>query len=295
MIKSSSRLDSDFIMNITQTLRFIQEKIAAVSGEFALPEAERILTFLFECSRSELYLSLQKKLPAVMTGLIQAIADRRAHDEPLAYILGSAYFYNREFIVTPDVLIPRPDTEILVEEVLKNEKNGACRFLDLGTGSGCIAAVLTGQNPGWKALANDISSAALHVAGKNCPENVLRVCCDRLSAIKTRFDFIVSNPPYIKSTVLPTLDKSVRGFEPLAALDGGPDGLEFYRYLADASAPLLKERGRIYCEIGFDQGNDAPAIFEKSGWCCVKVVKDNAGHPRVVRAIKGKRKNDHSR
>ena len=273
-------------MTLTKTLRDIQKKLTLVSGEFALPEAERILTFLLNCSRSELYLPQQKKLPDETVKKIQKIINRRVTDEPLAYILGCAYFYNKEFIVTPDVLIPRPDTEILVEEVLKNEKDGKCRFLDMGTGSGCIAAVLTGHNPAWKAAAADISFAALKIAKKNCPYNVSLLCCDRLSGIKARFDFIVSNPPYIKSSSLPELDESVRDFEPRSALDGGPDGLDFYRYLADTAKPLLKDRGRIYCEIGYDQGKDVPKIFEEKGWKDISITKDFGNRPRVLQAIK---------
>jgi release factor glutamine methyltransferase len=273
-------------MTITNTLQLIQEKLSVVSGEFALPEAERILTFLLNCSRSELYLPQQKELPDVTLKKIQKIIKRRLKNEPLAYIIGSVYFYDREFIVTPEVLIPRPDTEILVEEVLKNEKRGACRFLDMGTGSGCIAAVLTEQNSGWKAVASDISFPALRIAKKNCPESVTLLCGDRLSGIKALFDFIVSNPPYIKSQVLPTLDKSVRNFEPLRALNGGPDGLDFYRYLAKAAMPLLKDRGRIYCEIGYDQGKDVPEVFKEKGWKDISITKDFGNRPRVLQAIK---------
>jgi release factor glutamine methyltransferase len=277
-------------MTIAKVLRLIQKKLFSVSGEFAQSEAERLLTFLFECTRSELYLAGQKKLPPVMHKLLDAIVKRRLKDEPLAYILGSAYFYNREFIVTPDTLIPRPDTEVLVEEVLKNEKSSAsaCRFLDLGTGCGCIAAALKAENPGWNAVAGDISFAALKIAQRNCKKNIAFVCCDRLAAFKNheQFDFIVTNPPYIKSSVLPTLDTSVRNFEPLCALDGGPDGLVFYRYLADAAGPLLKDRGRIYCEIGFDQGEAVPEIFSLSGWKNISVANDLGKRPRVIRAQK---------
>ncbi len=144
-----------YLMTIHQTLQSIQKRLAPVSGEFALPEAERILEFLCKCSRSELYLSIKKELSHEIIQKIEALVNRRLTDEPLAYILGSVYFYNREFIVTPDVLIPRPDTEILVEEVLENEAACACRFLEMGTGAGCITAVLTEQNPFWKAVATD--------------------------------------------------------------------------------------------------------------------------------------------
>jgi release factor glutamine methyltransferase len=277
-------------MTTLQSLQSIQKELQPVSGEFALPEAERILTFLLNCSRSELYLPQGKELPPGIAKKTQTVVKRRLKDEPLAHILGSAYFYNREFIVTPDVLIPRPDTEILVEEIYKSEPRSARRFLDFSTGSGCIAAVLTEKNSCWKAVATDISIPALKIARRNCPKNIPFLCCDRLSAIKNgkeqRFDFIVSNPPYIKSRVVPTLDKSVRGFEPLRALDGGPDGLDFYRYLSTEAPPLLMERGRIYCEIGYDQGNDVPEIFSLFGWKNISVTNDLGKRPRVLRAIK---------
>lgn len=278
-------------MTVTEALAFIKNKIASVSGPFALPEAERILTFLLTCNRSDLYVSPKKIIATETLEKIETAVRRRMTDEPLAYILGSAYFYNREFIVTPDVLIPRPDTEIIVEEILKNEPSctcSPCRFLEFGTGSGCIAAVLTGQNPSWKAVATDFSSVALKIAKKNCPESVNLLCSDRLSAVKNhaQFDFIVTNPPYIKSSELPRLDKSVRNFEPLLALDGGNDGLDFFNYLAQEAPSLLKERGRIYCEIGYDQGTDAPDIFSSHGWTDISITNDIGNRPRVLRAIK---------
>jgi release factor glutamine methyltransferase len=275
-------------MTLTQAFRDIQKRLTPVAGDCALPEAERILTFLLNCSRAELYLSKPKELPAGTKGKILAVVQRRLKHEPLAHILGSAYFYDREFVVTPDVIIPRPDTEILVEEVLKNEKAQSCRFLDMGTGSGCIAAILTEHNPGWKAVASDVSYAALKIAKKNCPESVKLLCCDRLSSVKNRarFDFIVTNPPYIKTPVLATLEKSVRSFEPFRALDGGPDGLDFYRFFADDAKPLLRDGGRIYCEIGFDQGDDVPAVFENSGWKNISATNDLGNRPRVLRAVK---------
>ena len=279
-------------MTVIQTLQSIQKRCTPAAGEFALPEAERILEFLLNCSRSELYLSSQIEIPAEKNDTIETIIDRRLTGEPLAYILGSAYFYNGECVVTPDVLIPRPDTEILIDEVLKNEAPGACRFLDMGTGSGCIAAVLAGQNPSWKAVATDFYFPALEIARRNCPENIPFLCCDRLSAIKNNrrqgFDFIISNPPYIRSAVLPALEKSVYAFEPLSALDGGPDGLDFFRYLAKEAPPLLLRGGRIYCEIGYDQGEDVPEVFSSSGWKDISVTNDLGNRPRVLRAIKPK-------
>jgi release factor glutamine methyltransferase len=275
-------------MTTLQFLQSIQKQLAPAAGEFALPEAERILEFLLNCSRSELYLSAGKELPPETFIKTEKIIERRVRDEPLAYILGSAYFYNREFAVMPDVLIPRPDTEVLVEQVLANELPEKRRFLDMGTGSGSIAAVLIGRNPSWKAIGTDLSFASLRIARKNCQKEPALLCCDRLSALnlKPAFDFIVSNPPYIPSLAIATLPESVRNYEPISALDGGTDGLDFYRYLADVAPRLLKAGGRIYCEIGCDQGDDVPEIFSSYGWNTISITKDLGKRPRVLRALK---------
>jgi release factor glutamine methyltransferase len=272
-------------MTTAGLLHNIRVRLAPVAGDFALPEAERILGFLLNCSRSELYLDQRQPAPALAQS-VEAIIARRLDDEPLAYILGSAFFYDKEFVVSPDVLIPRPDTEILVEEVLKHEPAHHCRFLDIGTGSGCIAAALTGQKTGWRALGVDLSFRALTIARKNCGPRVSFACVNFLSALKIRscFDFIVSNPPYIKTADLPALQPSVRNYEPKSALDGGIDGLDFYRLMASATPPLLRPGGGIYCEIGYDQGQSVPEIFNASGWTAIEVTRDYGGNPRVVRA-----------
>jgi release factor glutamine methyltransferase len=275
-------------MTLTQALTTLRNAFTPVAAECALPEAERVLTFLLDCPRSRLYTDGNDPLPDQTVRQIERIIHRRERDEPLAYILGSAYFYNREFTVSSAVLIPRPDTEILVKEVLNNETRARLRFLDLGAGSGCIAAVLTQERPAWQCIAIDRSMAALAVARMNRRSAFSLVCCDRLSAIRPdgSFDFIVSNPPYIPSPVIGALPVSVRRFEPLGALDGGVDGLDFYRSIADSGALLLKRGGKIYGEIGYDQADAATRIFAGRGWIDITVLKDLGGRPRVVRATR---------
>jgi release factor glutamine methyltransferase len=148
--------------------------------------------------------------------------------------------------------------------------------------------VLAAERKRWKAVAADISPAALAVARENCPAAIALLRADRFSAFKkpAAFDFIVTNPPYIPSAVCAGLPRSVRCFEPVGALDGGADGLDFYRYLAAAAPPLLGTGGRIYCEIGFDQGASAPRLFAGRGWRDVSVTNDLGGRPRVVRAVR---------
>ena len=187
------------------------------------------------------------------------------------------------------VLIPRPDTEVLVEEVLGHEPLSPRRFFDCCTGSGCIAATLTEERESWHGVAADLSPAALCIAAKNCGPRVVLVCCDRLSALggsgASGFDFIVANPPYIPAAVLPILDPSVRDFEPIMALDGGEDGLAFYRYLAEYAPKILKRGGRLYAEIGYDQGPAVEAILRDREWKAIHITKDLGGRDRVVRAM----------
>lgn len=266
-------------------IRSTVERLRPALGDMALPVAERLLEHVLTCSRSELY--LMRAMPDVeQLREIDRIVKRCVSHEPLDYILGSAYFFNREFMVAPSVLLPRPDTEVLVEEVLSGERAEELLFADIGTGSGCIAGILTDERPGWRGIGIDRSFAALTIARRNCAqERVALVCSDMLSAVApaSRFDLIVSNPPYIPSETVQTLDTSVRDFEPHSALDGGPDGLDFYRKLAAGAPAFLKPGGRLYCEIGFDQEEAVRKLFSKNPWKEFRCRRDLAGHPRVIR------------
>ncbi|MBN2037334.1 MAG: peptide chain release factor N(5)-glutamine methyltransferase [Chitinispirillaceae bacterium] len=275
-------------MTVSQALAMLRDRLTPVSGDFALPEAERVLTFLLGCKRSNLYLNGAETVPETERRKMDRIVQRRSLDEPLAYVLGSTYFYNREFIVGPDVLIPRPETELLIEEIVRRESEAYLRFIDCGTGSGCIAAILTEKRPLWNCIASDRHAGALAVARRNRKSNYSLVCGDRLAWVKSCkcLDFIVCNPPYIPSAEIKTLPPSVRGYEPIAALDGGTDGLAFFRYLATASPALLKQGGRMYCEIGFNQGEGTMAIFNKHGWNSIEVRNDLGGQPRLLFAIR---------
>jgi release factor glutamine methyltransferase len=181
------------------------------------------------------------------------------------------------------VLIPRPDTEVLVERVVADQPSSARCFLDLGTGSGAVAAALLHIRPLWQAVATDISLAALRTARRNLPERCGLVCADRLEALgqRARFDFMVTNPPYIASG---ELEESVRCFEPRLALDGGRDGLAFYRDLTADAGRCLAHEGMLYCEIGWNQREDVMALMWDRGWRDVVCTPDLAGRPRVVSA-----------
>lgn len=216
---------------------------------------------------------------------------RRSEREPLQQILGTAPFMGFEFSVDENVLVPRGDTEVLVETVIDDLQGTApdLTCLDLCTGSGCIGISLA-KLTGMEVTLSDISEAALAVAYKNA--SVLAPQCslvqsDLFENIPQQFDLIVSNPPYIRDDVIETLDPEVRAYEPRTALSGGADGLSFYRRIAADAPAHLRENGRLYLEIGFDQGGDVSRLLTENGFTDVKVHKDYCGNDRVVSAAKG--------
>jgi release factor glutamine methyltransferase len=271
-------------MKISEALLFLKNQLSLVSGESALFEAELILQHVLNCSRSELYIQHNNLISKALQLEFDKILERRKHHEPLPYILGKAYFHSKEFIVNKDVLIPRPDTEILVETILETEKKRNCLFLEIGIGSGAISAILLQERPDWQCIGTDISLSALRVAKQTCPDNVSLVCCDLFASIKPKkhFDFIVSNPPYISASEMAGLETSVRDFEPIIALDGGNDGLDFYRAFASQAGIFLKPGGALYCEIGYSQKDSVRTIFSSQGWEEIKIINDLAGRPRVA-------------
>jgi release factor glutamine methyltransferase len=272
-------------MKISAALIFIKNQLFPLAGESALSEAEMILQHVLNCSRSELYLQNNYLIPKELQDTIDQILQRRKRNEPLPYIFEKAYFHSKEFFVNKDVLIPRPDTEIIVETVLDSEIKTICRFLEIGIGSGAVSSILLREHPEWKCVGTDISFSALHVAQKNCPGNACLACIDLFSSIKPNglFDFIVSNPPYISESEMAGLDTGVKDFEPTVALAGGKDGLDFYRVFASQAKHLLNPDGRLYCEIGYSQGDSAVGIFSDLGWKNIKIINDLAGRPRVVK------------
>lgn len=204
---------------------------------------------------------------------------QRIERKPTQYITGRQEFYGREFRVTPDVLIPRPETEHLIEAALKS---GARTIVDIGTGSGAIAVTLALET-GARVVATDISSPALKVAQENAARlgaAVGFVACDLAGALAGNFDLIVSNPPYVPAAE--SLPREVRDFEPGVALYGGEDGLAIYRRLIPEAAPLLKPGGWLIMEIAYNTADRVQAMLD--GWTDVRVIADLAGLPRVIEA-----------
>jgi len=213
---------------------------------------------------------------------------RRATHEPVAYILGRREFWSLDFEVSPAVLIPRPDSETLVETALKDLKLAPPkRILDLGTGSGCLIVSLLTEWPQASAVAVDISAAALDIAGRNAARHGVagRIAFrqnDWAADIDERFDLVISNPPYISDEAFATLDIDVRGHEPEAALKAGTEGLTAIERIARDLPALLKPAALALIEIGFDQARAASAVLTKNGLEIVRIVRDLAHHDRVL-------------
>lgn len=213
---------------------------------------------------------------------------RRAKHEPTAYILGHREFWSLDFEVSPAVLIPRPDSETLVEAALEElKRTPPKRILDLGTGSGCLIVSLLTEWAEATALAVDISPGALAVAARNAARHAV---ADRItfrqgdwaSGLDERFDLVISNPPYISNAAFVALDADVRDFEPETALKAGPSGLDAIERIARDLTALLKPKALALVEIGFDQGVSAAQSFTTAGLKIVRIAKDLAGHHRVV-------------
>lgn len=222
---------------------------------------------------------------------------RRCMREPLQYITGETCFMGLDFIVNENVLVPRSDTEILVEELMK-DLHGGSRILDLCTGSGCILISLMNYSNDCVGVGTDISEAALKVARDNAdrlvPGKKIDFLCGNLfealekgeRSVREKYDIIVSNPPYIRSDVCDTLMQEVRDYEPRMALDGTEDGLYFYREIISGAGKYLDGGGKLAFEIGYDQGGAVKKLMEEHGYIDVEIVKDYSDLDRVVMGIK---------
>ena len=249
-------------------------------------EAEWLLCAALGLDRVGLYVNFDKPLTAEELGACRALVARRARREPLQYILGSQEFYGLEFEVASKVLIPRYDTETLVREALSRAPRDA-RILDIGVGSGCIAVALAKNVPDADVSGVDLSPDALELTERNAKRHGVTVSLCKGSLFEPfedlEFDLIVSNPPYIRTSDITTLQPEVRDFEPLAALDGGVDGLDYYRRIIPEAPGHLKHGGWLLLEMGIGQATDLLALFEATGrFRELFTAKDPGGIDRVV-------------
>ena len=256
--------------------------------EAKIPEAELDARLLLEevcgTDRNDLLVHGDKEIPPEQCDRYVEYIQRRQKREPLQQITGYQEFMGLRFKVTPDVLIPRQDTEILVEEVMRYVHDGM-HILDMCTGSGCILLSLLKYSNDCEGTGCDISEPALKVAEENAKElslNASFVQSNLFENISGKYEFIVSNPPYIPTGVIPTLMEEVRDHEPVSALDGREDGLYFYREIVEKAGEYLYPGGMLFFEIGYDQAEKVSSLMQEAGYQEVTVCKDLAGLDRVV-------------
>ena len=248
-------------------------------------DAWLLLAMACRINHTYYYVHMDEEMSQEQIREYQALLSKRAERIPLQYIVGEQEFMGLTFLVNEHVLIPRQDTEVLVEEVMKNLHDGF-RILDLCTGSGCILLSLLHYSNDCSGVGADLSEEALEVARKNAEQlgesRALFVQGDLFAPVEGKFEIIVSNPPYICSDVIPTLMEEVREHEPMQALDGGADGLDFYRKIIQGAKEHLCGGGQLFFEIGYDQGEAVQRLMEQAGYREVECVQDFAGLDRVV-------------
>lgn len=276
----------------SKALRDLRNALRAAGTETADVDARLLLEHVSGLSALDLIRDPDRLLTDDQRAALQDAQTRRLSGEPAHRILGYRDFHGLRFTLSPDTLEPRPDTEILVDAVApllrgRLAQTGACRLLDLGTGSGAIAVSLLKEVPGLQAVGTDVSSGALEAARANAALNGVAdrfetVRSDWFADVTSQFDAIVSNPPYIASAVIADLSRDVRDHDPMRALDGGADGLDAYRAIAEKAAAFLAQDGIVGLEIGWDQNASVTAIFETAGFRLVEARKDYGGNDRVL-------------
>ncbi|MEO8426432.1 MAG: peptide chain release factor N(5)-glutamine methyltransferase [Verrucomicrobiota bacterium] len=256
-------------------------------------QIELLLAHVLQMPRLQLYLNFDRRLTTNELERVRNLVKRRGQREPLQHILGSTSFCGLEIAVDPNVLIPRPETELLAERAWSflnsRAAGGAPSALDFGTGSGCLAIALAMKCPEAKIYALDISPGALSVARQNAvrhtvAERIQFFEGDGFSALpaSSRFDLIAANPPYIPSTAIDALQLEVRDYDPRVALDGGEDGLDFFRRLAAEAAAHLNPGGRMMLEFGDDQGDALRKLFTAHNWIVEAIESDYTARARIL-------------
>jgi len=279
-------------MKIAHVLKQASTILESAGVPEARREASSLLSFVLGKDRTFLISHAEDYVGDDSVDRFRELVERRAGGEPLQYITGVQDFFGREFRVTPDVLIPRPETELLVEAALEKAggRGASPTLCDVGTGSGCIALTLLAEILAARAVAVDKSAAALEVAKLNAQklsvtdrvEFLVSDCFSALEQDEYRFDVIVSNPPYVAAAVVAGLQREVRDHEPLVALSPGPDGLSIIRRLLEESPAFLKPGGHLLMEIGFDQGEAVTALVDDSIWRLLEIRPDLQSIPRIV-------------
>ena len=269
----------------------IRRQLRASGIEASTLEARELVCFGTGKTKEELSRDGRLYASPELEKAVRDLVERHLSGEPVAYLIGEWEFYGLPLDISKDVLIPRPDTEVLAREAIEYlQTQGECRVLDLCAGSGCIGLAVASQNPGARVVLGEYSDAALKICRQNIRRNGLsgRVVPIQVNALEKperalgEFQCIISNPPYIPRADIAGLDTSVREYEPHLALDGGEDGLDFYRSIAEKWKDALVPGGRLYFEVGIGQADEVLRIMRRQGFGDIQIIKDLNDIPRVV-------------
>ena len=269
----------------------IRRQLRASGIEASTLEARELVCFGTGKTKEELSRDGRLYASPELEKAVRNLVERHLAGEPVAYLIGEWEFYGLPLDISRDVLIPRPDTEVLAREAIEYlQTRGECRVLDLCAGSGCIGLAVASQTPGARVVLGEYSDAALKICRQNIRRNGLsgRVVPIQVNALEKpertlgEFQCIISNPPYIPRADIDGLDTSVREYEPHLALDGGEDGLDFYRAIAEKWKDALVPGGRLYFEVGIGQADDVLRIMRRQGFGDIQIIKDLNDIPRVV-------------
>jgi release factor glutamine methyltransferase len=291
------------IWTIQKLLNWTTEYLTSKGIDSPRLSAELLLSHVLGLKRIELYTQFEKIVTGQQLDLLHGLVNRAGQKEPIPYIVGKTEFYSLELDITADCMIPRPETELLVERAIEflRSRTGKQFVCDLCTGSGCIAVAIARNYPDCQIIATDISDAALSVAAKNVEKHQLKerirlLCGDLFDPIMPqldveKFDLIVCNPPYVSAAEFEKLDKNVKDYEPKVALFAGDDGLDIYRRIIERVEQFLKPDSVLMMEIGHKQGQAVKQLLEQAG-CFgeITIEKDLHGNGRIVIAKKQKQK-----
>lgn len=283
------------MLNVIESLKLSTEYLEKKGIESARLNAELLLSEILNCKRLDLYLKFDQPLKENEVDRYREWISRRGKFEPLQYIIGKVEFYGLQFKVTRDVLIPRSETEILVEEVINFYKGkSGLKILDIGTGSGNIPIALVKNLANAEITTVDISAKALEIAKENAllngVESEVKFILSDVNHLKIEtglFDIVISNPPYISAEEYPTLQKEIIDYEPSIALTDANDGFDFYRAIAEKSKSFLKKGGKLFLEIGKGQFEDVEKILSKNDFHNIEIIKD---YQQIERVISGELK-----
>ena len=279
------------MITVLEVIKLSTEYLQKKGVEAPRANAEILLAEILKCKRLELYLSFDKPLAENEVQIYREAIRKRGLRIPLQYIVGNVEFYGLKLIVNENVLIPRPETELLVEKIInESDKSASLKILDIGVGSGNISLSILKNLPNTNVVAIDISESALEVAKQNAELNSLQdrielkhfdIMKDDLNSLG-KFDLIVSNPPYVSVNDFESLEPELKVHEPRIALTDNSNGISFYKSIIEASDQILNRPGKIYFELGMGQSMEVKNLFDQKGFSNITITKDYSGIDRII-------------